>query len=250
MSGHSKWHSIKHKKGIADAKRGKIFTRHAKLISIAARSGGDPNMNPTLRFVIDNAKKDNVPNENISKAIKRGTGEDKAASVIEEFSYEGYGPGGVAVIIECMSDNKNRAFTNVRTAVNKNGGNLGTSGSVAWMFDRKGVITVDLTGVDADTLELTAIDAGATDISREEGQMEIYTSPAETHVVAEKLKTAGIKTESVEVRLIPNQWVKIEDETIAKKVLQFMEALDEDEDVSDVSSNFDISDELMEKLTA
>lgn len=250
MSGHSKWHSIKHKKGIADAKRGKIFTRHAKLISIAARSGGDPAMNPTLRFYIDNAKKDNVPNDNIAKAIKRGTGEDKAATQIEQFSYEGYGPGGVAVIIECMSDNKNRAFTNVRTAVNKNGGNLGNSGSVAWMFDRKGVITVDLKGADADALELTAIDAGATDIAREDGQMEIFTNPTEAHVVAKKLTDAGIKTENVEVRLVPNQWVKIEDESTAKRVLHFMEALDEDEDVSDVSSNFDISDELMEKLTA
>jgi YebC/PmpR family DNA-binding regulatory protein len=170
--------------------------------------------------------------------------------MIEEFSYEGYGPGGVAVIIECMSDNKNRAFTNVRTAVNKNGGNLGTSGSVAWMFDRKGFITVDLKGVDADNLELTAIDAGATDIKREDGLMEIYTNPTELHAVAEKLKSAGIKTETAELRLIPNQWVKIEDESTAKKVLHFMEALDEDEDVNEVSSNFDISDELMEKLTA
>jgi YebC/PmpR family DNA-binding regulatory protein len=248
MSGHSKWHSIKHKKGIADAKRGKIFTRHAKLISIAARGGGDPNMNPSLRFAIDNAKKDNVPNDNISKAIKRGTGEEKGAAQIEAFSYEGYGPGGVAVIIECLSDNRNRAFTNVRTAVNKNGGNLGNSGSVAWMFDRKGVITVDLKDADADAIELAAIDAGASDISREGDQIEIYTNPTELHAVTEKLKTAGISAESAELRLIPNQWVKIEDEAIAKKVLQFMEALDEDEDVSEVASNFDISDQMMEKI--
>lgn len=250
MSGHSKWHSIKHKKGIADQKRGKIFTRHAKLIAIAARSGGDPNMNPSLRFAIDNAKKDNVPNSNIDKAIKRGTGEDKGAAQIEEISYEGYGPGGVAIIIHCLTDNKNRAITNIRTIVNKGGGNLGTSGSVAWMFDRKGVMTLDTKGADADSIELMAIDAGATDIAREDGLMEIYTNPTELHAVSEKLKAAGIKTETSELRLIPNQWIKIEDESTAKKVLNFMEALDDDEDVNEVASNFDISEELMEKMAA
>lgn len=250
MSGHSKWHSIKHKKGIADQKRGKIFTRHAHLIAIAARGGSDPSMNPTLRFAIDEAKKDNVPNDNITKAIKRGTGEDKAAAQIEEISYEGYGPGGVAIIIHCLTDNKNRTITNIRTIVNKGGGNLGTSGSVSWMFDRKGVITLNTRGQNPDTVELTAIDAGAAEIEREDGLMLVYTKPNELHAVTEKLKAAGLSPEKSDLRLVPNQWVKIEDEATARKVLNFMEALDDDEDVNEVASNFDISDELMEKLAA
>ncbi len=246
MSGHSKWHSIKHKKGAADAKRGKIFTRHAALISIAARSGGDPMMNPTLRLAIDNAKKDNVPSANIDKAIKRGTGEDKDAAQIEEVTYEGYGPGGVAVIVECLTDNTNRTYTNIRTIFNKGGGNLGKTGVVTWMFDRKGVITINN---NSDEAELAAIDAGAEDIEREDGMMEIYTEPASLSEVTDKLKAFGYEAEQAEVQLIPNQTVKVEDETTAKKILNFMEALDDDQDVSNVSSNFDISDDIMEKIT-
>lgn len=248
MSGHSKWHSIKHKKGIADAKRGKIFTRHANLITIAARSGGDPEMNPSLRMTIDNAKKANVPNANIDKAIKRGTGELKDAAQIEEVSYEGYGPGGTAVIVECLTENTNRTYTNMRTIFNKGGGNLGKTGVVTWMFDRKGVITLNLQGIDSDEAELAAIDAGAEDMEKEDAIMEIYTSPSELGQVVDKLKDAGFEAEQAEVQLIPNQTVKVEDESTAKKILNFMEALDDDQDVSNISSNFDISDELMEKL--
>ncbi|MBN2306553.1 YebC/PmpR family DNA-binding transcriptional regulator [Candidatus Peregrinibacteria bacterium] len=245
MSGHSKWHSIKHKKGAADAKRGKIFTRHAALISIAARSGGDPTMNPGLRLAIDNAKKDNVPSANIDKAIKRGTGEDKDAAQIEEVTYEGYGPGGTAIIVECLTDNKNRTYTNIRVIFNKHGGNLGTSGSVAWMFDRKGVITLKQ---NTDEAELAAIDAGAVDIEREADLMHVYTKKQELHAVTEKLTTAGFKPEKAEIQMVPNQWVEVKDEATARKILNFMEALDDDQDVSDVASNFDISDELMSKL--
>jgi YebC/PmpR family DNA-binding regulatory protein len=248
MSGHSKWHSIKHKKGAADAQRGKIFTRHANLITIAARGGGDPEMNPTLRLAIDNAKADNVPNTNIERAIKRGTGEDKSAAQIEEVTYEGYGPAGTAVIVECLTDNKNRTYTNIRTIFNKRGGNLGNSGSVAWMFDRKGVITVKTEGLDSEKTELTAIDAGAEDIEKEDGIMEIYCSPGDLSTLKEKLKEAGMEPENAEIRLIPNQTVKVEDESAAKKILDFMEALDEDMDVNNVAGNFDISDEVMEKL--
>lgn len=247
MSGHSKWHSIKHKKGAADARRGKIFTRHANLITIAARSGGDADMNPGLRLAIDNAKKDNVPSANIEKAIKRGTGEDKDAAQIEEVTYEGYGPGGTAVIVECLTDNKNRTYTNIRTIFNKQGGNLGNSGSVAWMFDRSGVITIDLEGKDAEASELAAIDAGASDIDREDGVMHIYTDPSELSAVTEKLEAAGFKPGQAEVQLVPNQTVKVEDETTARKILNFMDALDDDQDVSDVSGNFDIADDIMEK---
>lgn len=249
MSGHSKWHSIKHKKGIADAKRGKIFTRHAKLITISARGGGDPDMNPGLRMAIDNAKKANVPNANIEKAIKRGTGELKDAAQIEEVIYEGYGPGGTAVIVECLTDNTNRTYTNIRTIFNKQGGNLGKTGVVTWMFDRKGVITLNLEGIDPEEAELAAIDAGADDLEREDGIMEVYISPGELSTVADKLSTAGFEAEQAEVQLIPNQTVKVEDESTAKKILNFMEALDDDPDVSNVSSNFDIPDEILERIS-
>ncbi len=246
MSGHSKWHSIKHKKAATDAKRGKIFTRHANLITIAARSGGDPDMNPSLRLAIDNAKKENVPNNNIERAVKRGTGELKGAE-LSELSYEGYGPCGTAVMVECLTDNKNRTYTNIRTIFGKRGGNLGGAGSVAWMFTRKGVITVKSDG-NTDDIELAAIDAGAEDIKSEEDIVEIYTAPNDLSQVDEKLKEQGIEIENAEVLLVPNDTVKMEDESSAKKVLDFMDALEEDPDVTNVSSNFDIDDELMAKL--
>ncbi len=251
MSGHSKWHSIKHKKAATDAKRGKIFTQHANLITIAARQGGgDPDMNPSLRLAIDNAKKANVPNNNIDRAIKRGTGELKGEAEISEMIYEGYGPNGIAVIVEGLTDNKNRTYTNVRTIFNKKRGNLGESGSVAWMFDRKGLITVNNEGLDREKLELAAIDAGAEDIRAEGNLIEIFTEPGQLTAVNEKLKSAGFEPESADVQLIPKDTVKIEDESEAKKVLEFMEALEDDEDVINVSSNFDISDELMEKVSS
>jgi len=249
MSGHSKWNSIKHKKGAADAKRGKIFTKHAHLIAIAAKGGGDPEANPNLRMAIDNAKKENVPNVNIEKAVKRGTGELKDAAEISEMTYEGYGPGGTAVIVECLTDNKNRSLTNVRTIFGKKGGNMGNTGSVAWMFDRKGLIILKKEGVDLDEAELAAIDGGAEDVQREDETLEIYTQPTDLNAVATKLKAAGFEIEKAELILIPNQIVKIEDEETAKKILEFMEALDDDQDVSEVTSNFDISDELMEKIS-
>ena len=248
MSGHSKWHSIRHKKGIADAKRGKIFTRHAHLITIAARKGGDPDMNPTLRLAIDNAKKENVPNSNIERAIKRGTGELKGEAELSELTYEGYGPAGTAVIVECLTDNKNRTYTNIRTIFSKKGGNLGGSGSVAWMFERKGVITIDAEGKNTEEMELAAIDAGADDIKVEGNLIEIYTSPSALSEVDEKLKAKNIETEKAEILLVPKEAMKIEDENTAKKVLEFMDALEDDPDVTNVSSNFDIPDEVMEKM--
>lgn len=249
MSGHSKWHSIKHKKGAADAKRGKIFTRHANLITIAARAGGgDPGMNPTLRFAIENAKKENVPNANIERAIKRGSGDSKDSVEINEVTYEGYGPGGTAVIVECLTDNKNRTLTNVRTIINKRGGNLGAVGSVMWMFERKGVITINAEGGNQDEIELAAIDAGAEDIENEGEIMTIYTTSSELITIADKLKNAGIEAEQAEVLMVPNQTVKLENEVTAKKVLDFIDAIEEDPDVSNVYSNFDISDEVVEKI--
>ncbi len=247
MSGHSKWHSIKHKKAATDAKRGKVFTQHANLITIAARSGGDADMNPNLRLAIDNAKKANVPNNNIDRAVKRGTGELKDGAEISEITYEGYGPAGTAIIVECLSDNKNRTYTNVRTVFGKKGGNLGANGSVAWMFERKGVITVNMEGKDSDEVEMAAIEAGAEDIQMEDGLIEITTNPSEMIAVNDSLKEQGVEPENAEVLLIPSNTVKIESEEEARKVLTFIEALEEDEDVTSVSSNFDISDELMEK---
>jgi YebC/PmpR family DNA-binding regulatory protein len=248
MSGHSKWHNIRVKKGAADAQRGKIFTRHANLITLAARKGGDPSVNPALRFAIDNARENNVPNANIDRAIKRGTGELKDAAEIVEITYEGYGPAGVAVIVECLTDNKNRALTNIRTAFGKNGGNLGATGSVAWMFERKGVITLDIEDKNPDDIELAAIDAGAQDIEMDGAIIYVYTAPNNLHTVTENLKKSGLGIKSSGLQMIPKQTVKIEDEKGAKRVLEFIDILEEDQDVHNVYSNFDISEELMKKI--
>jgi len=249
MSGHSKWHSIKHKKGAADAKRSKIFTRHANLITIAARQGGDPEMNPTLRLAIDNAKKENVPNSNIEKSIKRGTGELKEGNELTEITYEGYGPVGTAIIVECLTDNKNRTYTNIRTTFNKRGGNLGGTGNVAWMFNRKGIITIQTNNGLTEELELIAIEAGAEDIKLEGTLVEVSTSSSEINEVTEFLKKHNINIENAEVQMIAKDEVKIESAEEAKKVLDFIDAIEEDPDVINVYSNFDISDEIMEKIS-
>ncbi|MFC1810448.1 YebC/PmpR family DNA-binding transcriptional regulator [Patescibacteria group bacterium] len=249
MSGHSKWHSIKHKKGAADAKRGKIFTIHAKLITIAAREGGgDPETNAALRSAIDNAKAANVPNTNIDKAVKRGTGEDKDGAVISEIMYEGYGPAGIAVYIQALTDNKNRTVANVKNILTKNGGNMGTAGSVAYLFHKKGYLMVKATPDKFDDVELAAIDAGAEDIQRGSDSIEVYTAPNELHSVKKGLEDAGFKIESSELTYEPENTVEIADEDKARKVLKFMDALEEDDDVSNVFSNFDIPDEVMEKM--
>lgn len=246
MSGHSKWHSIKHKKGAADAKRGKIFTKHAKFITIAAREGGgDAEMNPALRMAVEKAKAENMPNDNIERAIKKGTGEDKGGAVIEEVIYEGYGPNGIALLIQVLTDNKNRTVSNVRTILDKNGGSLGSSGCVAWMFKKQGVISL---GQNTEELQLTAIEAGADDVQEEGSGLEVITKPENFLTVKKALEEAGAPIESAEVQQIPENTVKVEDEETAKKILRLMDALDEDEDVSEVSANFDISEEIMEKV--
>lgn len=247
MSGHSKWHSIKHKKGAADAKRGKIFTVHAKLIAMAARSGGDPDTNPSLRAAIDNAKGANVPNTNIERAIKRGTG-DKDGAVLEEITYEGYGPAGIAVFIQAVTDNKNRTVSNVKSILTKNGGNMGTTGSVAYMFKRQGVILVKVEATKYEDLELAAIDAGADDIEIEEGNATIYTDPKTLHTVKKSIEENGFPVESAEIAFNPETPIKIEDEEKARKVLRLMDALEEDDDVTNVFSNFDIPEEILEKI--
>ena len=249
MSGHSKWSTIKHKKGTADAKRGKIFTKHAKLITIATQgSGGDPETNPALKAAIDKAKNDNVPNTNIERAIKKGTGESKDGSRIEEFSYEGYGPDGVAIIINCLSDNKNRAYTNVRTIISKGGGSIGESGCVSWMFKKKGVIRIE-TNEDQkqDDIELQAIDAGAEDISIDDNIVEIFTNVDNFEQIEESLRE-NFTLSSAEIEMIPDNTVKINNVDKAKKILQLIDTLNEDEDVADVYTNFDIPDEILAAL--
>jgi len=205
-------------------------------------------MNPSLRLAIDNAKKENVPNSNIEKAIKRGTGELKGENQFEYISYEGYGPAGVAIIVECLSDNRNRTYTNIRTIFSKKGGNLGGPGAVAWMFNRYGVISVKTDDTSKEAVELAAIDAGAEDIKYDGQMMEVCVQPSYLHQVAEKLKNQNIKIEKAEILFVPKNTVKIENESDAKKVLEFIDAFEEDQDVTDVASNFDISDELMGKI--
>ena len=246
MSGHSKWHSIRHKKGAADAARGKIFTRHAKLITIAARDGGgDPDMNPGLRLAIENAKKDNMPNANIERAIKKGTGEDKDAAQFFEITYEGYAPGGIAVLVETLTDNKNRTVSSVRSTFTKHGGNLGESGSVAFLFQKKGMILVSNP---SEELEMEAIEAGAEDVSEEDGLLEVITAPKELFSIKEALEKAGAKIESAELKFIPENTIKVDDESSAKKIIHLIQALEDNDDVSNVSHNADISADIMEKV--
>lgn len=248
MSGHSKWHSIKHKKGAADAKRGKIFTKHARLITIAARSGGDPDMNPGLRAAIDNAKAENVPNDNIDRAIKKGSGEDKDAAILHEVMYEAYGPNGIAIIVTAITDNKNRTLTNVRTILSKNGGNMGESGSVAYMFNFKGYFVVDPGGKDAEELQLEMIEMGATDFKMDGNLIEVFCEPSDFAAVRSKLNEAGIKVESASLSYIPDNTVEITDEKVAEKILKLIDKIEEDDDVSDVYSNFDIPEDILSKL--
>lgn len=250
MSGHSKWHSIKHKKGAADAKRGKIFTKHAKLISIAARDGGDdPNMNASLRTAIANAKADNVPSANIDKAIKKGAGSGKDSVHFEEVMYEGFGPAGTAVYVHVITDNRNRSVASVKTIFTKNGGNMGEAGSVGWMFEKKGLIMAEAGEMDRDEAELAAIDAGADDLTVEDGIFEIYTDPSKLMLVRDNLEKAGFKVAQAAFDFVPSNTVKIDNADDAKKIFRFMDAMEDDDDVANVYSNFDISDEIMEKLS-
>ena len=242
MAGHSKWHNIQRRKGAQDKKRGKIFMRHAKLIYQAAKEGGgDPDMNPALRTAIENAKADNLPNDNIERAIKKATGTLDGAN-FEEITYEGYGPGGIAVIVHALTDNRNRTASEVRHAFTKNGGNLGESGSVSYMFDRKGymVILNKDESIDEEELTLEAIEAGADDIEYEDGVFEIYTAPENFHEVKTHLETANYKFEEAEITLIPQNYTQIDQEQ-EEKMLKLIDMLEENEDVQDVHHNMEIS---------
>jgi YebC/PmpR family DNA-binding regulatory protein len=245
MSGHSKWHSIKHKKGAADAKRGKIFTRLAREITVAARdAGGDVDMNPRLRKAVSDAKAANMPNDNIDRAIRRGTGEEEGVSY-DEITYEAYGPGGVAVLIETMTDNRNRTVAELRHLLSKNNGNLGEAGSVGWLFDRKGYIVVDKKAKSEDELFEIAIEAGAEDLKDDDSNFEIFTDQTVFEDVKEAIEKAGIKPEVAEVSMIPQNYVKLEGDD-AKKMLKLYEAIDDHDDVQNVYANFDIDDDELE----
>ena len=241
MSGHSKWHSIKHKKGALDAKRGKLFTKFIKEITVAARSGGgDPDGNARLRKAILDAKAGNMPNDTIERAIRRGTGEEEGVNY-EEITYEGYGPGGVALLIESMTDNRNRTVAEIRHIFSKNGGNLGEAGSVGWMFEKKGYIVVDKAAKPEDELFELAIEAGADDLRDDEDNFEIITSPDNFESVLSAAKSAGIVPQVAEVEMMPQTYIKLEGQE-ARQMLKLMEALEDHDDVQKVSANFDISE--------
>ena len=243
MSGHSKWATIKHAKGAADAKRGQMFTKFIKEISIAARmGGGDPNGNPRLRTAILKARAANMPKDNIERAIKKGTGELGGASY-EELLYEGYAPGGVAVLVEVLTDNKNRAAANVRNLFSKNGGNLGATGSVAYMFNRKGVIEYDAEVVSEEKLMEDALEAGAEDIQSEAGVLTVTTDPNDFASVLENLQEKGFESVSAEVSMVPATYMSLDAETV-RKVLKMVERLEEDDDVQNVYTNLDIPDDF------
>jgi YebC/PmpR family DNA-binding regulatory protein len=239
MSGHSKWATIKHAKGAADAKRGQMFTKFIKEISIAARmGGGDPNANPRLRTAILKARGANMPKDNIERAIKKGTGE-LGASNYEELTYEGYGPGGVAILVEVLTDNKNRAAANVRNLFSKNGGNLGATGSVSYMFARKGVIEYDAEVTSEDEIMEVALEAGAEDVANEDGVITVTTDPVDFETTLEALQAKGFESVSAEVSMVPDTYSTLDAET-TRKVLRLVDKLEEDEDVQNVYSNIDI----------
>jgi len=249
MSGHSKWASIKHKKGALDAKRGKIFTRLIKEWTVAARTGGgDPDMNPRLRTIIADAKAANMPAENIKRAIRRGTGEEPGVSY-EEAQYEAYGPGGAAVIIDVLTDNKNRTVGELRHLIEKHGGNLAAANAVAWMFSKKGYIVVEKAKADEEKLLAAVLDAGADDLQDDDPNWEVLSAPEAFTAVNEAVKSLGIEPASAQVSMIPQNYVKLEGK-VAQQMLKLMEALDDYDDVQHVWSNFDISEKEIEASLA
>jgi YebC/PmpR family DNA-binding regulatory protein len=249
MSGHSKWHTIKHKKGAADAKRGKVFTRIIKELTVAARSGGgDIDSNPRLRTIVAEAKSVNMPADNIKRAIQRGTGELPGVSY-EEINYEGYGPGGAAIIVETLTDNKNRTVGEIRHVLSKNGGNLAAENSVAWMFDKKGYIVVEKTKAEEEALMAAVLDAGADDMRDDGDSWEIMSAPDTFQRVLEAVKGLGIEPGAAEVAFLPQNYVKLEGKQ-AQQMVKLMEALEEHEDTKKVWSNADIEEKEIEASLA
>ena len=245
MSGHSKWHTIKHKKGALDAKRGKLFTKLIKELTVAARTGGgDLEANARLRKAVSDAKAGNMPNDTIARAIRRGTGEEEGVNY-DEITYEGIGPGGVAIMIEAMTDNRNRTVAEIRHAFSKNGGALGVSGSQAWNFEKKGYIIVEKTAKSEDEMFEIVTEAGAEDLRDDEDNFEIITAPENFDTVYEAVKKAGVEPQVADVEMIPKSYVKLEGAD-ARSMLKLMETLEDHEDVQKVSANFDIDEADME----
>jgi YebC/PmpR family DNA-binding regulatory protein len=249
MSGHSKWHTIKHKKGAADAKRGKVFTRLIKELTVAARGGGgDPDMNPRLRTIVAEAKANNMPRENIERAIRRGTGEEPGVTY-EEVTYEGYGPGGVALMIDTLTDNKNRTVGEIRHLLAKHAGNLAAENSVAWMFSRKGQIIVEKGKVDEEKLLSAALDAGADDMNDDESGWEVVCAPENFEAVRDAVKAIGVEPASAAVAMIPQNYVKLVGKE-AQQMLKLMEAIEDHDDVQHVWANFDVEEKEIEASLA
>jgi YebC/PmpR family DNA-binding regulatory protein len=249
MSGHSKWSTIKHKKGAADARRGKIFTKLIKEITVAARmGGGDPNGNPRLRSAIVAAKAENMPKDNIDRAVKKGTGELPGVSY-EEATFEGYGPGGVAVLVEILSDNRKRTVADIRHTFSKNAGNLGEAGCVSWMFDKKGLIVFEKDKVDEEKLMDLALEAGAEDVRETDKEFEVITDPSAFDRVKKQLEEAKLKPSYGEVSMVPQSTIRLAGKE-AQQMVRLMESLEDSDDVQHVYANFDIPDEEMERLSA
>jgi len=251
MSGHSKWSSIKHKKGAADAKRGQLFSKLTRAIIVAAREGGsDPDGNATLATAIQKARDSSMPKENIERAIARGSGASAEGESYETVTYEGYGDGGVAVFVEALTDNRNRTAAEIRHTFARHDGNLGTSGAVAWLFERKGVVIVPAADVDEDDLMLVAADGGAEDVELDGSSYQVIAAPDDLAAVREALDGAGIAFESAELTMLPKTTVAVEEEGTAKKLLRLMDALEENDDVQAVYANFDIPEGILEAVAA
>ncbi len=250
MSGHSKWATTKHKKAVVDAKRGKLFARLVKNVEVAARiGGGDPAGNPTLFDAIQKAKKNSVPNDNIDRALKRGSGQEAGGADYQTVMYEGYGPSGVAFLIECLTDNRNRAATDVRTALTRNGGSLADAGSVSYMFSRKGVVIVSKAGLTEDDVLAAVLDAGAEECNDLGEAYEVVCEPTDLVAVRSALQAAGIEYESADSSFVPSVTVALDEEG-ARKIFKLIDALDDSDDVQNVYGNFDISDEVMQLIDA
>jgi YebC/PmpR family DNA-binding regulatory protein len=251
VSGHSKWSSIKHKKGAADAKRGKLFSKLSRAIIVAAKEGGpDPASNLALQNAIEKARSYSMPKDNIERAVARGSGADSDSESFETVIYEGYGPSGVAVIVEALTDNRNRTASDVRHAFDKNDGNLGTSGAVVWLFARRAVVLVSADGADEDELTLAAAEGGADDVMQDGSQYQIVAEPGALMSVREAVEAAGFTVDSAELTMVPKTTVEVADEATAKKVLRLIDQLEENDDVQDVFANFDIPEPVLEVIAS
>jgi YebC/PmpR family DNA-binding regulatory protein len=251
VSGHSKWSSIKHKKGAADARRGQLFSKLSRAIIVAAKEGGaDPSGNLALQNAIEKARSYSMPKDNIERAIAKGSGSDAEAASFETVVYEGYGPEGVAVLVEAVTDNRNRTASDVRHAFTKHGGNLGTTGAVAWQFERRGVVLVPAGGVDEESVLVAAAEGGADDVELDGSSFVVTSAPESLSAVRQALEDSGFTVESVELAMVPKTTVAVSDESVARRIVKLVEGLEDTEDVQDVYANFDIPEEVLEAVAS